>query len=184
MDPDTKRKTVMFAGAGAAVVVIAVIVFVALSSGGDGGNQQAGGTTPSTSAPAGSGSPKPTPSTAPSSSQVSSNGKVEWGSAGSLIVEFYDFPGNIAGAWGKLTPGAQQVYGTQEAFQAYWSQYKNVFAKTATAYKHANNEDGSVDIQFNLNHDGQAEQKIVRVINSTGGLLIDGDTKVGGVNPS
>lgn len=180
--PDNKRKYAIFAGAGAAVVVVAVIIFLMVNSGngGTGGDQTAQSPGAPTSAP---GTAPKTSSPAPSSTApVASNGKVEWGPAGSQVINFYskvsDDPGT---AWSMLTPDAQAAYGDQTGFQTFWSQHALNGYGGANAYKHANNDDGSVDIQITLKFKGAAnETKNVRVLDSGGGdLKISGETRSG-----
>ncbi len=181
--PDNKRKYALFAGAGAAVVVVAVIVFLVLNSGGGGGaaNNQAGQST--SSAPSATGSAPKSNSTSNSSvPNDASNGKVEWQPAGNQVIAFYSKVNEDPGAaWAMLTPDAQAIYGDQAAFQTFWSQHPLNGYGGANAYKRANNDDGSVDIQITLKYKGAAnETKNVRVIDSGGGnLKIAGDTRSG-----
>jgi hypothetical protein len=179
--PDNKRKFALFAGAGAAVVVVAVIVFLVLNSGGGGGaaNNQAGQSASSAPSATGSAS-KPSPTTTSSAPNVASNGKVEWQPAGKQVIAFYSkVNSDPASAWAMLTADAQAVYGDQGAFQTFWSQHPLSGYGGANAYKRANNDDGSVDIQITLEHKGGSpETKTVRVIDSGGGnLQISGDTR-------
>ncbi|WP_442875846.1 protein kinase domain-containing protein [Amycolatopsis sp. NBC_01488] len=176
--PDNKRKYAIFAGAGAAVVVIAVIVFLVANSGGSGGTQ------------AGQSSPKPpttvystpkSPSTAASSTaNVASNGKVEWGPAGNKVIDFYKSVGNPAAAWAFLTPDAQALYGSQDDFAAYWAEHPLSSYGGASAYKRANEPDGSVEIQVTLSlKGGGSAQNKVRVLDAGGGnLMLAGDTRL------
>jgi hypothetical protein len=177
MDPDTKRKAVMFAGAGAAVVVIAVIVFVALNSGSDTGKQTAGGSTPSISAPAGSSGSKQSPSATatPAGLGTSPSEKVtDFQGAGTFLLSFFNDVGNT-GAWNMLTPAAQAVYGSEEGFASYWDEHKITNTKSAKADKGGANADGSIDMNLTLN-DGP--RPAFRIVKNGGQYLIDADTKV------
>ncbi|GHG51732.1 hypothetical protein GCM10017567_88090 [Amycolatopsis bullii] len=178
--PDNKRKYALFAGAGAAVVVVAVIVFLVLNSGngGSGGNQTA--QTPGNQPTTGHSSTKPS---SPSSSaapadldRTPSDGKIsDYGSAGRLLTD--RFYANPAGNWTLLTPAAQQVYGTEQDFQAYWS------GKSVPAYRNARadsggaNADGSITINMDIN--GQSRRPF-RIVLVGGQMLIDSNTKLEG----
>ncbi len=175
--PDNKRKYALFAGAGAAVVVVAVIVFLVLNSGngGSGGNQVAQ-------------SPKPQPTTGlstPKSGQSSgtnvpaalgktaSESKItDFGAAGRAITAFYDNP---AGSWSKLTPAAQQVYGSEQAFADYWASNKVVNYQSARADSGGSNSDGSITMNLTVN----GTRNGYRIVMVGGQMLIDSDTKLG-----
>ncbi|SEF34811.1 Serine/threonine protein kinase [Amycolatopsis pretoriensis] len=177
---DNKRKYALLAGGGAAVVVVAVIVFLVLnSSGGGGGNNQAGPTTPKAPVTVET-TPKSPSTSAPSTANVASNGKVEWGPAGNKVIDFYKSVGNPAAAWALLTPDAQAVYGSQDQFASYWEQHPLSSYGGASAYKRANEQDGSVVIQINLVlKGGGSVQNTVRVLDAGGGqLMIAGETRL------
>jgi serine/threonine protein kinase len=172
-NPDIKRKAVLFASLGAAVVVVAVIVFLALNSGGSGNNTGAAGSTAPT-ASSSAGTSKPSPS-APASAAPTELGKTptdapvsNFSAAGQRVVDFFNAPGQ---SWSMLTAAAQGVYGSEQAFQAYWSQHPSPSFNTARADKGLSS-DGSLDIYVNLN----GGRPSFRVIYSHGQLLIDADT--------
>ncbi|MEU0792763.1 protein kinase [Amycolatopsis sp. NPDC005961] len=177
--PDNKRKYALLAGGGAAVVVVAVIVFLVLNSGGGGGGTQAAQSTPKAPVTVES-TPPPSPTTSPSQQPVASNGKVEWQPAGNRVIEFYSNVGNAAAAWALLTPDAQALYGDQGQFASYWAQRVPSSYNGANAYKRANENDGSVDIQITLKFkDAPSQQVVVRVVDSGGGQLkIAGETRL------
>jgi serine/threonine protein kinase len=172
--PDVKRKAVLFAGAGAAVVVVAVIVFLVLnaSSGGHNtaGSQQSHQPTP-TAAP---NSTKPSTASPAGLEKTPSEGKItDYGGAGQLVVNFYDNP---AGSWNLLTPAAQQVYGSQAQFDAYWATEKSQIGpfRNARADKGTNEEDGSLIMNMDI-HNGR---RAYRIVMSGGQMLIDSDTRL------
>ncbi|HEY3470045.1 MAG TPA: protein kinase [Amycolatopsis sp.] len=177
--PDNKRKYALFAGAGAAVVVVAVVVFLVLNSGGGTGGTQAGQSTSNLPATAGSTS-RPNPTSAPSTANVSSNGKVEWGPAGNKVIDFYKSVGNSGTAWALLTPDAQAVYGDEDQFAQYWASHPLSSYGGASAYKRSNEPDGSVEIQVTLTFKGGGSvQNKVRVLDAGGGnLMLAGDTRI------
>jgi eukaryotic-like serine/threonine-protein kinase len=178
--PDNKRKFALFAGGGAAVVVIAVIVFLVLNSGGGGTGGTTNAQSPGNQPTAGQSSTPKT--TGPSSSsnvsaelgRTPTSGKIEFSPAGLRIIGFYDFPGGAANSWSMLTPAAQQVYGSQDAFNEYWSKFKSVSAKRASG---AYNDDGSVTITATVVFPDHEEPHSFRIVNSGGQLLIDAQTK-------
>ncbi|SFB45225.1 Serine/threonine protein kinase [Amycolatopsis marina] len=168
--PRDRRKPLIFGAIAASILVLTTVLIIALNSGGDEPNNQAQNPAPST--------PQETSSSAPVSSQPSNGAPVKWGPAGNVAVDFYNGLDNPAAAWNLLSPGVQQSFGSQESFADYWDDYEVVAAQGATAYKHANNEDGSVDIRINVEfEDAGQQQKTVRVIDSGGKLLIDSDPR-------
>ncbi|MGC7098854.1 serine/threonine-protein kinase [Amycolatopsis lurida] len=182
---EAKRKALMLSVGGAAVLVVAVVVFIVLSTNGDDGStDNAQGTPPVVSqseAPPESSAP---PSSAkPSQQNTTSSGKVEWGPAGNRVIDFYNTSVGGAPTWSMLTPAAQAAYGDANAFAQYWQQFKSVSSKGATAYKRANNDDGSVDIKVTVNHSGGSLEKTLRVVAVNGQLYIDSDTKLDGAAP-
>ncbi|WP_191984499.1 serine/threonine-protein kinase [Amycolatopsis eburnea] len=175
--PDNKRKYAIFAGAGAAVVVLAVVLFLVLNSGngGSGGDQTAqspgtqpttGHTTPksgessATNAPAGLGKTVP-------ESKIT-----DFGAAGRALTAFYDNP---AGGWSKLTPAAQQVYGSEQAFADYWANNKVNDYASARADSGGSNSDGSITMNLTVN----GTRNGYRIVMSGGQMLIDADTRLG-----
>jgi hypothetical protein len=169
--PDGRRKGILFGSLAAAVLLVAALVFVVLNSGGSGSSQDtnasatsSAGAPSSTAAPAGLG-------------KTASASTVAWSSAGQRVIDFYDLPGGAAASWGMLTPAAQQVFGSEQEFRQYWSQYRSVSSRGASAYKRANNADGSVDIQVTVNYGDKSGQKVLRVVDSGGKLLIDSDPR-------
>jgi serine/threonine protein kinase len=173
--PDAKRRAVLLAAAGAAVIVIAVIVFVALSSGGGSTDQQsAGASTPKTSAPATASKP-PTSSTASADLGKTPSEKItDYSGAGNFLVAFFGDVGSPA-SWNMLTPAAQAVYGSQQAFSDYWDQHKITSSKQARADSGGSESDGSIIMNYTLNN---GPRSAFRMIKTGGVYLIDADTKV------
>ncbi|MFE7802263.1 protein kinase [Nocardia sp. NPDC057440] len=170
-----KRKAVLIGASVGALVVVVALLIGALAQGG-GGTPSGQASPPSSSASAGGTSSSVTPG-APG--QTASTGTVDWGSAGQLVVDFYNNP---ADSWSLLTPAAQKVYGTEQSFRQYWSSRTIDSFSNIDAYKRANNSDGSVDMRMgDLTVNGQSKQVTLRVISASGGkLLIDSDTKAAG----
>ncbi len=178
-----KRRIALLAGGAAAVVVVALVVFLVLSN----SRGDSGGTSNAQPPPANSSVPATPPSSPSSPPPAKSTGKVDWGAAGQRVVAFYEAVGsNPAGAWAMLSPSAQAGFGSQDAFAAYWAQNKLGSYKGASAYKHANNEDGSVDIQISLTPEGgSAAPKVVQVITGSDGTLqLNSDPRLGSGAPA
>ncbi|MGW5717792.1 serine/threonine-protein kinase [Amycolatopsis sp. NPDC003865] len=181
--PDNKRKYALLAGGGAAVVVVAVIVFLVLNSGGGGtggstnaqspGNQptsgqsspETTGKSSSTAAPAGLGKTK-------SDTPVSN-----FSAAGQQIIAYF---GDPAAHWDMLTPAAQQVYGDQAAYQAYWADHKSEIGAVSKAHADSGgtNADGSLVMNVNV----AGGRPGYRMVNVNGQTLIDANTMIGASN--
>ena len=179
--PDVKRKAALFAGVGAAVVVVAVIVFLVLNAG-HGGNNTAGppSTRPASAAPSATNGPSSATNAPAGLGKTLSEGKVSnVGAAGQLVVDFYSNPG---GSWDLLTPAAQQVYGSQAAFEQYWDTAKSQIKgfNRANADKGKVEDDNSLIMNMNLN-DSRRAWRIVLV---NGQLLIDSNTKMEALTPA
>jgi hypothetical protein len=164
----------VFAGAGAAVVVVAVIVFLVLNSGngGSGGNQtaQSPGNQPTTGHSSTSKSASPSNSAVPADlGKTPSESKItDYGAAGRLLTESF-YP-NPAGGWNLLTPAAQAVYGSQEAYQAYWAEQ----ATNIKGYRKAQADgpagsDGSLNLSMELN----GVRRLYHIVLVGGQLLSD-----------
>nr|WP_169735197.1 serine/threonine-protein kinase [Amycolatopsis lexingtonensis] len=175
--PDNKRKYALFAGAGAAVVVVAVVLFLVLNSGngGSGGDQtaQSPGTQPTT----GQTTPKSGQSSATNApaglgKTVPESKITDFGAAGHALTGFYDNP---AGGWSKLTPAAQQVYGSEQAFADYWANNKVATYASARADSGGSNSDGSITMNLTVN----GTRNGYRIVMSGGQMLIDADTRLG-----
>lgn len=168
-----KRKAVLVGATIGAVVAVVAILIGALN--------QSGTNTPSVQAsPPSSSVSKGTSSTAAAGSagQTPSQGTVDIGPAGQLVVDFYSNP---AGSWSLLTPAAQKLYGSESSFKQYWSSRTIDTFSDIDAPSRKNNADGSIDMRLaSLTVNGQTKQLMLRIISSSGGkLLIDSDTRSG-----
>jgi serine/threonine protein kinase len=162
------NKKVLFGSVITLVVIIAAAILFAVNSGEDSPNGNA-------QAPA---QQNASPSALPTGlGQSPSSKTVEYRPAGLRVVAFYSFPDGMADSWGMLTPAAQQVYGTQQNFQQYWSKFKSVYSAGATG---THNADSSANITLTVTADSGSQKKTLRVVDSQGTLLIDGDTKLAG----
>ncbi len=182
--PDNKRKYALFAGAGAAVVVVAVIVFLVLNSGngGSGGNQiaQSPGSQPTTN--------KTVPSTGKTSGTnvpaslgrtPSDTPVTNFSTAGQLVIDYFSDP---AAHWDMLTPAAQQVYGDQERYQAYWAENKKNINGPNKAHADSGGTESDGSLVMNVNVGGSRPG--FRLVNVGGRTLIDADTRLGSTGSS
>ncbi|GHF18433.1 serine/threonine protein kinase [Amycolatopsis deserti] len=169
-----KRKGVLIGSAVAVVAVLVVVLLVALNGGdtANGGTSQAnvGGPTPTPSAPSSTSS-----SAAPADlGKTANTGSVDFGSAGQVVKAYLDGSGS-AQAWNLLTPAAQEVFGSQQAFQQYWSEHK-IQGYSSIRADNGANADGSADMYVSIDGVGRISW---RVVSTSGGLRIDSDTKLG-----
>lgn len=172
------KKKLIWIALVAAVVVIGGVVFGILSSGSSNSGSQTGGTSAaktSTSATAGQ------PSTG-GLGQTKSAGQVDVGTAADIIDKFYGDLVNLsfADAYSLLTPAAQQVYGSQQAFQQYWTDNRVTRYSTISGARGNDsvNADGSVDMSLaNLTYGNKSKGFTLRVVDSGQGPKIDSDTR-------
>ncbi|PSR66613.1 serine/threonine protein kinase [Nocardia sp. MDA0666] len=113
--------------------------------------------------------------------QTKSAGKADAQQAISDTKRFYDTltQSDPSSAWNQLTPAAQQVYGSQAAFRAYWEQNQVTNFSTIEVGSGVKS-DGSVDISVaSVTYSGgQSKSVVLRFIEgSNGRLLIDSDTR-------
>ncbi|SFQ60471.1 Serine/threonine protein kinase [Amycolatopsis arida] len=169
----TGRRKPLVLGAIAAVVVLAatLLTIVLVNSGGG----QDPGAQAQPSAPT-SEQPSSSPPVPPLGQTKHTGGQLQWQTAGQRIEDFYDNP---AGSWNLLTPAAQARFGSQEDFREYWAEHTVRGYRGIHAYK-GNNADGSVDMQLNVDLGEGPQTVVLRVIESGGVLLIDGDPRPGG----
>lgn len=168
-----KRKGIVIGAAAAAVVVVGIVLFLVLNSGGADNNAQ--GQSPSSGGQATS-APPSSPSSALNAApigQTANTGAVDYVQAGAVVKNYIDAAGSDS-AWNLLTPGAQSVFGSQQAFQTYWAghqigSYRSILADAGT------NADGSVDMYVTIN----GNRVHWRVVNTAAGLRIDANTQIG-----
>jgi serine/threonine protein kinase len=129
------------------------------------------------SAPPASSSAPPATTTPsrPSSAVVPAQGPIDWSQAGQRVIDFYAGMNNPQATWAMLSKQGQAVYGDQQAFEQYWSQYKQASASHARGV--TPNADGSVNVPVDVNYGTKQEHKVLRVIIEDGRLAIDSDTK-------
>ncbi|WP_052309201.1 serine/threonine-protein kinase [Saccharomonospora cyanea] len=162
------RKNLVFGSVAAVVLVVAAGLVIVLTNNGGEENPQAGpGTSQSPTAP-------PSSKTVPTTQQ--SEGTVDWGRAGDMLMTYY-YHNGPKNSWDKLTPGAQALFENQDAYEEYWERYERNGAWGAWAYLKRNNEDGSVNMEIQVDF-GNGRQKVyVRVVQADGELLIDSDPR-------
>nr|WP_083852957.1 serine/threonine-protein kinase [Saccharomonospora glauca] len=161
------RKNLIFGAAAVVVLVVAAGLVIVLTNSGD--------ETPPPAGPSTSQSSSAAPSSAPPTTASNTGGNVAWGSAGQLVVDYF---GDPADEWNLLHPSVQALWPNEDAYEEYWESKDVQYAKRATAYKHANNEDGSVDISVIVVTGGGEQLVYVRVVDQGGKLLIGSDPRL------
>lgn len=176
-----KRKAVLIGASVGGLVTVVALLIGALSQGG-GGTPSGQASPPSSSVSSGAssttaaGTPGQTKSVGPADSRQSID----------QVVDFYNNLTYLrfAAAWKQLTPAAQRVYGSQPAFQDYWTQNRVTGFNTVDAADGGTgtNPDGSVEVNVaSVTYAGQNRSVTLRLINSgSGAPLIDSNTKTTG----
>jgi serine/threonine protein kinase len=170
----SKRKGILIGSIAAAVVVVAVVLFLVLDSGGADGNHAS--QAPPTGGQQSSAPPSSATSSASSAAlgQAPNVGPVDYTQAGALMEGYITGVGSD-GAWNMLTPGAQSVFGSEQAFQTYWAQHKINGYRSIRADK-GRSPDGSVTMYVDIDGAGRVGW---RVANTDAGMRIDADTRIG-----
>jgi tRNA A-37 threonylcarbamoyl transferase component Bud32 len=183
------RKNLMIVGAVALVVLVGTLFTVLMLTGDDnpGGTRQAGGGTgqngggtsqtqpsePSDDAP--STNPSDPGTTAPDAA----GGPIDYGQAGTMVIDYFGEPQNSAKRWAMLSQHAQALFGGQDAFNEYWAGFKDVYSENARNVR--TNADGSVTVPVDVIYVTDAGQKTVhkeiRVTRVGGKLVIDSEAK-------
>jgi eukaryotic-like serine/threonine-protein kinase len=129
--------------------------------------QPPGGQTPS----AGQGSPA-------TGAPIPAESPIGFSEGGNFVIHYYS-DGAQAG-WSELSPNAQALFGGQQQYFAYWSQYKQVYANNAFGV--TKNPDNSINVPVDVTYistsgGSQTQHRVVRVTRSGGQLLIDSDAR-------
>ena len=187
-EPRLNRRLVLIAVVLVVVVLVGVGVVLLLNSdgsanGGHGGGGGAGGGSASTS-----GRPHDTTTggastpAGPAVGQAASSGPINWSTAGQMALTYFSSSSSIDARWNLLTPGAQSVFGSKDAFERYWGQYSKVSSLVADGA--GTNSDGSsvhLHVEFTVTQGGGQPQNVnvtIRVVQENGQLLVDSNTKV------
>jgi eukaryotic-like serine/threonine-protein kinase len=186
----TPRRNLVIVGAVALLVLAGTLLTVlALSNdgGGDGTRQagpaDTGGSSTQQEQPQGTGSEqeKPTTSAPDDAAQVKPDTGVQIGftNAGQFVLDYYGNLPDPAGRWAKLSAYAKSLYGSEQEFQEYWSQFTNL--SSGNAYGVTKNADGSVnvpvDVTYTTASGPKQEKRTVRVTVINGAMLIDSEAK-------
>ncbi|MEV4316574.1 serine/threonine-protein kinase [Actinocrispum sp. NPDC049592] len=178
--PGRSKRALVVVGAVVAAALLGGLVATLLSSKGNTDNN-AGGQTPPPTATVTISPPPPTvssggtSSSAPPSPQGGSEGPIDWGSAGQLVIDYF---GSAAPAarWGMLTPDVQQSFGSMDAFQQYWAAYPQLSSRNARNVRV--NPDQSVTVPVDVTYaSGNQVHKEIRVVKIGGQLKIASDAK-------
>ncbi|MBF6221300.1 protein kinase [Nocardia abscessus] len=174
-----KRRAVLIGALIGAVVVAGAILVNTLSSSGSTTNaaQDSTSSVVSSTRPGGN-----TTSAAAPVGETKSVGKADPRQSIDYVVDFFNNLTylSFSAAWKQLTPAAQQVYGSQQAFETYWTQNRVTGFNTVDTAGGGSgtNADGSVDVNVaSVTYGGQTKSVTLRVINpGNGSVLIDSDT--------
>ncbi|OLF06433.1 hypothetical protein BLA60_31145, partial [Actinophytocola xinjiangensis] len=169
-----QRNLMIVAVSAVVVLAAAVTTVLMINSSGDGNDRQAGPPPSSVSSSAqrpaeSSESPTPTPTPIPPSAPIG------WSEAGQLVINYYGTFTDPAARWAMLSSNAQNLFGSREAFDEYWSTYTNVSSRNANGV--TPNADNSlnvpVDVTFTKGDGSQQIKRHVRVTRENGKLVID-----------
>jgi hypothetical protein len=151
--------------------VVLIVVSLGGSDGGGTAESPGGGNTSSTSAP-----PTSAASSPPSSAlgQTPNVGVVDFSQAGQVVDQYIGSAGSDT-AWNLLTPAAQGAFGSFANFQTYWTEHKITYYGSIRA-DNGRNPDGSADMYVTITGVGRPHW---RVVNTSAGLRIDADTRIG-----
>jgi serine/threonine protein kinase len=117
----------------------------------------------------------PTTNSAPPTPQGGSEGSIDWGTAGQLVIDYYG-SGTPAGRWAMLTPEVQQSFGSADAFQQYWAAFPQLSSRNARNVRL--NADNSVTVPVDVTYaSGNQVHKEIRVVKIGGQLKIASDAK-------
>ena len=165
-------------------VVLAILAFAgaaALLSGGLSANQNAqpAGKPPVAAVKAPPGPPNNANPLPPQVQRVDHTQSIAWSDAGQLVIDYYNGLDNPSSAWAMLSPTARATFGTQAAFQSYWSRFSSVSG--SNAFGVTDNPDGSVrvpvQVTYNTGDNSQVAKRALRVVRLDGRLLIDSDPR-------
>jgi serine/threonine protein kinase len=182
--PAAPRRLSQRRGLLAVGVVLAILAFAgaaALLSGGLSGDQNAqlAGKPPVAAAKAPPGSANTANPLPPQVQRVDHTQSIAWSDAGQLVIDYYNGLDNPSSAWAMLSPTARATFGTQAAFQSYWSRFSSISG--SNAFGVTDNPDGSVrvpvQVTYNTGEDSQVAKRAVRVVRLDGRLLIDSDPR-------
>jgi hypothetical protein len=164
----------MWAAIAAAALVAGLVTGIIVSANQDSGQQQAN--PPASTSPV----QRPSSTQRPRSTAAPVSGPINWSQAGQLVIDYYNGLADPATAWGMLSGNGQAAFGDQQAFAAYWSQFKNVSARNAHGV--TPNPDGSVNVPVDVTYVGKdgsnrPDHKVLKVINDQGRLAIDSEAR-------
>ncbi|MBF6467574.1 serine/threonine protein kinase [Nocardia beijingensis] len=175
-----KRRAVLVGALIGAIVVAGAFMVNLLSSSGSNTNAAQGNSSSviASTRPGGN-----TTSAAAPVGETKSVGKADPRQSIDQVVDFYNNLTylSFSAAWKQLTPAAQQVYGSQQAFETYWTQNRVTGFNTVDAAGGGSgaNADGSVDVNVaSVTYGGQNKSVTLRLVNpGNGSSLIDSDTR-------
>jgi tRNA A-37 threonylcarbamoyl transferase component Bud32 len=188
------RKNLVIVGLVALIVLAGTLVTVLMmnSDNDQGGTRQAGGGTPQNGGTSQSRSvtEEPADTTEPSDDAPADPadpgplapdpaGPIDYSQAGQLVINYFGDVQDAGGRWAMLTAHGQALFGGQDEFNQYWSQFTAVSSANANGV--TPNADGSVtvpvDVTYTTAGGPKTEHKTIRVTRVAGALLIDSEAK-------
>jgi serine/threonine protein kinase len=132
------------------------------------------------SAPPSSTTAPPANRNEPSTTAVPVRGPINFSQAGQLVIDYYNGMANPQSTWAMLGQNGRAAFGSQQAFEQYWKQFKQVSARNARGV--TTNPDGSVNVPVDVTYTGpdgatRPEHKVIHVVIEDGRLAIDSDSK-------
>lgn len=179
---DPNRRNLTIVAIAALLVVAGVVTAILLLNDGRGQEGgQGGAATNQTSQPSATGEQES--SEEPPASSVSpipaAGGPIGYSEAGQLVIEYYGNFGDPARRWAMLSVNGQALFGDEDAFREYWSQFTDVSSANADGV--TPNSDGSVnvpvDVTFTRESGPAQEHRTLRVTRVDGTLVIDSDAR-------
>jgi eukaryotic-like serine/threonine-protein kinase len=190
------RRNVVVVGVVAVLVLVGTLVTVLMlnsdKGGGSGNNAQGGTTTQQAGPPRGGGTgtepspsedetPSSTPSNPPDAAQQAppAGTQIPYTPAGEFVLDYYSSSTSLGQRWGMLSPFAQAQFGSQDAFNQYWSQFTNV--SSANAQGVSTNGDLSLSVPCDVSYTSAAgprsEHRNIRVTMINGQMFIDSEAR-------
>jgi eukaryotic-like serine/threonine-protein kinase len=101
---------------------------------------------------------------------------IDYSRAGQFMIDYYSSNTSAGERWAMLSPFGQAQFGSQDAFNQYWSQYPTVSSKEA--HVDNANADGSREVSCTVTYGGgSSTRKTVRITEIDGQLRIDSDAR-------
>ncbi|HEY0448044.1 serine/threonine-protein kinase [Actinophytocola sp.] len=176
---DPNRRNLTIVAVAALLVVAGVIAAILLLNKPQPGVSQGNVGNPTTQPSAPSGQPSSEAQSQTSTNTIPANGPIDYSQAGQLVIDYYGNFADPARRWAMLSANAQALFGDENAFRGYWSQFSDLSSKNARGV--TPNGDGSVnvpvDVTYTRNDAPSQQHKTLRVTRVNGKLVIDSEAR-------